>query len=201
MMRHAQTLPFVSPSRAPPPSPQLPHPPHPPHPTHPPLLHENYLSSNPISLQLQPSPTASRRISSGCALHPLRQVPSPVASSSSSSATPPPTAIITTAAATTAAAPPTNRPFSPDHAEAEKPETEKEKNVDAEPELDRDKETATTAKKRKMPIINPLVTLPMWPSKSPASSTALSSSTRSPAPTSALHSFKKKKKKTIKTER
>lgn len=165
-MRHAHTPPFTSPNRAPPPSPQ------PPHPPQPPLLHENYLSSNPISLQLEPSPTASRRISSGCTLHPLRQMPSPVASSYSSvSPSPTPT--------------PATRPSSPEQAEAEKLETEKERNPEPEPELDKDKETGATAKKRKMPIINPLVTLPMWPSKSPPTSATSFSCLRPPVSTSA----------------
>jgi len=58
---------------------------------------------------------------------------------------------------------PATRPSSPDPTEPDKPETDKERNVEPEPEVDKDKEMGVTARKKKMPIINPLVTLPMWP--------------------------------------
>ena len=72
----------------------------------------------------------------------------------------PPSAPLSPSVASAAYSIPAPSPDPKDEMERDKEKQEREKE-----RHEKEKEQNTAAKKRKMPIINPLVSLPMWPSK------------------------------------
>lgn len=95
---------------------------------------------------LQPSPTATRRISSGCTL-----LAAAAAAGTTAAGQPVLTSMLSSVDI---------RPPSPDEMQGDAHSGKEREAVSCAATA------AASTKKRKMPIINPLVTLPMWPSKS-----------------------------------
>lgn len=117
------------------------------------------------SSTLQPSPTASRRISSGSTL----LASSAAGSIDSAAGTACGASVHASLASILSSADSHNQPSSQHHHHGQRAPSPDESTVDGQHHSGREREAissgAAAVKKRKMPIINPLVTLPMWPSK------------------------------------